>query len=62
MSDAQFEFIRAIDTYKKVNKRMYPTWTEVLEVFRQLGYRKVQPREIDLSGVPESPIENTPAQ
>jgi hypothetical protein len=57
MSDAQFEFIRAIDTYKKVNKRMYPTWTEVLEVFRQLGYRKVKPREVDLSGVPEAAME-----
>ncbi len=57
MNDAQFEFIRAIDTYKKVNKRLYPTWTEVLEVVRQLGYRKVQPRAIDLSGVPEAPLE-----
>jgi hypothetical protein len=57
MSDAQFEFIRAIDTYKKVNKRMYPTWTEVLEVFRQLGYRKVKPREVDLAGVPEAALE-----
>jgi hypothetical protein len=58
MNDAQFEFIRAIDTYKKVNKRMYPTWTEVLEVFRQLGYRKVKPRDIDLSGIPEAPLES----
>lgn len=57
MNDRQFEFIMAIDTYKKVNKRMYPTWTEVLEVFRQLGYRKTMPREIDLAGVPESSIE-----
>jgi hypothetical protein len=49
----QFEFIMAIETYKKVNKRLYPTWTEVLEVIRQLGYRKVHNREIDLKDVPE---------
>jgi hypothetical protein len=32
---------------------MYPTWTEVLEVIRQLGYRKVVAREINLENVPE---------
>jgi hypothetical protein len=30
----------AIDAYKRVNQRPYPTWTEVLEVIRKLGYRK----------------------
>lgn len=56
MSTEQFEFIMAIETYKKVNKRIYPTWTEVLEVMRQLGYRKVKPREIHLDNVPEPQI------
>ena len=42
MTSEQFEFVMAIEMYKKVNKRMYPTWTEVLEVMRQLGYRKVK--------------------
>ena len=31
MTAEQFEFVMAIQTYKKVNKRMYPTWTEILE-------------------------------
>lgn len=53
MSAEQFEFVMAIETYKKVNKRMYPTWTEVLEVVRQLGYRKVAHRDITLENVPE---------
>jgi len=56
MNTEQFEFIMAIETYKKVNKRIYPTWTEVLEVVRQLGYRKVKPREIHLENVPEPKI------
>jgi len=53
MTAEQFEFVMAIETYKKVNKRLYPTWTEVLEVVNQLGYRKVLPRNFDLASVPE---------
>jgi hypothetical protein len=55
MNAEQFEFVMAIETYKKVNKRMYPTWTEVLEVVRQLGYRKVEHRDITM---PTSPSRN----
>jgi len=53
MTAEQFEFVMAIETYKKVNKRLYPTWTEVLEVMQQLGYRKVRNRQIQLADVPE---------
>jgi hypothetical protein len=53
MTSEQFEFIQAIETYKKVNKRMFPTWTEVLEVILQLGYRKVEERNINLENCPE---------
>ncbi len=53
MTGEQFEFVMAIETYKKINKRMYPTWTEVLEVIRQLGYRKVTHRDIHLENCPE---------
>ena len=53
MTAEQFEFCMAIETYKKVNKKMFPTWTEVLEVIEQLGYRKVQARNIKLESVPE---------
>ena len=52
MTGEQFEFVMAIETYKKVNKRLYPTWTEILEIVRQLGYRKVEGRTIKLD-VPE---------
>ena len=53
MTAEQFEFVMAIETYKKVNKKMFPTWTEVLEVISQLGYRKVENRTITLPNVPE---------
>ena len=48
MTDEQFEFIMAVDTYKRLNNRPFPTWTEVLEVVKQLGYRKVAASSIRL--------------
>ena len=53
MTEEQFEFCMAIEMYKKVNKRLYPTWTEVLEVINQLGYRKVEHRTVKMENVPE---------
>lgn len=48
MTDEQFEFLMAIDTYKKANQRPFPTWTEVLEVIKALGYRKVaEPQSLE---------------
>ena len=48
MTSEQFLFIMAIDAYKRVNQKPYPTWTEVLEVIRKLGYRKTCPMTLDL--------------
>ncbi|MHC4337842.1 MAG: hypothetical protein ACYSTG_07850 [Planctomycetota bacterium] len=50
MTDEQFEFLMAIDEYKKRNARPFPTWTEVLEVIKALGYRKVaEPQALEQS-------------
>lgn len=43
-------FMRAMERYKRENRRPFPTWSEVLEVLVSLGYRKVAP-EGDLPGV-----------
>lgn len=48
LNDEQFEFVLAIDTYKRVNGRPFPSWTEILEVVKQLGYRKVEASSISL--------------
>ena len=40
MTAEQFMFIQAVDAFKKANDKPFPTWTEVLEVIRKLGYRK----------------------
>ena len=39
-SVAETEFMAAIQEYKKTSGRMFPTWSEVLEVLRELGYEK----------------------
>jgi hypothetical protein len=48
MTQEQFMFILAIDTFKQVNNLTFPTWTDVLEVVRKLGYRKTMPSELNL--------------
>ncbi len=57
MTAEQFEFVMAIETYKKVNRKLFPTWTEVLEVIEQLGYKKVALRKLKLENVPEAPVQ-----
>ncbi len=49
MSSEQFLFVTAIDAFKRVNNRPFPTWTEVLEVIRKLGYRKTAAMSLDLT-------------
>lgn len=47
MTEEQFDFLMAINEYKRVNRRPFPTWSEVLDVMKALGYRKVaEPRDI----------------
>jgi hypothetical protein len=41
LNEEQFSFVMAMDEYKRSNKRPFPTWTEVLDVIKYLGYRKV---------------------
>jgi hypothetical protein len=36
----EVEFMKAMDDYKRRSGRMFPTWSEVLEVVRSLGYTR----------------------
>jgi hypothetical protein len=40
-TDDEIIFMKAMDQYKRDNRRPFPTWSEVLEVLYSLGYRKV---------------------
>ncbi|HSQ56662.1 MAG TPA: hypothetical protein VLM40_13045 [Gemmata sp.] len=60
-NDDETEFMKAMDRYKRENRRPFPTWSEVLEVLYSLGYRRVaQPTELPGgkrgSGVTPAPV------
>jgi hypothetical protein len=48
LTKEQFMFLMAIQAFKKANQTMFPTWTDVLEVIRLMGYRKTMPSELKL--------------
>jgi len=49
-NDDETAFMKAMERYKRENRRPFPTWSEVLEVLISLGYRKVE-AEGDLPGI-----------
>ena len=53
-SDEEIIFMKAMDQYKRANRRPFPTWSEVLEVLRALGYRKTA-EPTALPGLPVNP-------
>ncbi len=64
-SDAEVEFMNALDLYKRTNGRMFPTCSEILEVIRSLGYEKRanSPAPTTESVPPvESPIQSRSAE
>jgi hypothetical protein len=45
-SKAEMDFMMAMNAYKQSSGRMFPTWSEVLEVLRGLGYEKVSQEQL----------------
>lgn len=45
-SDAEVQFMNAMDDYKRKSGRMFPTCSEVLEVIRGLGYVQLSAAEM----------------
>jgi hypothetical protein len=68
LTKEQFLFLMAIESFKKSNDKAFPTWTDVLEVIRLLGYRKTMPMELTLRNAedwretPNSPSNVRPAR
>ena len=44
----EVQFMKAMDEYKRTSGRMFPTWSEVLEVVRGLGYAKMSTAEVNV--------------
>jgi hypothetical protein len=60
-NDEETEFMKAMDRYKRENRRPFPTWSEVLEVLRSLGYRRVAEPTALPGGKRESGVTPPPA-
>ena len=44
LSGDLLEFVMAVDEYKRVNDRPYPSISEIFEIIHYLGYRKADAR------------------
>ena len=59
MTEEQLDFLSAIEEYKRVNNRPFPTWTEVLDIVLYLGYRRVADvGEFKLTKARQTPVSN----
>lgn len=54
------EFIMAIDEYKRINERPFPSWSEVFEIIQYLGYRKTAPRAEHINTASGSEVLDSP--
>ncbi len=61
ISGELLEFIMAIDEYKRVNDRPFPSWSEVFEIVQYLGYRKVAPQADHINTASGSEVLESPA-
>ena len=43
LSSEELQFIKAIEEYKAKHGKLFPSWTEVLKILKDLGYRKLPP-------------------
>jgi hypothetical protein len=41
LSSEELQFIKAIEKYKSENNKHFLSWTEVLKIVKELGYKKV---------------------
>jgi hypothetical protein len=53
----EMEFMQAMHDYKQSSGRMFPTWSEVLEVLQALGYQK--PVRAPMASAPTSAAPRT---
>ena len=61
-TDAEIEFMHALDDYKRTSGRMFPTCSEILEVLQNLGYRKTEMNapvccQVEVPAVSEAVVE-----
>ena len=46
LSTEEFQFIKAIEKYKAENSKTFLSWSEVLKILKELGYRQHAPQPV----------------
>lgn len=57
ISGELYEFVMAIDEYKRINKRPFPSYSEIFELVKYLGYRKVAERAEHINAPEAAPAD-----
>ena len=57
LSQEELEFVKAIEKYKKAHSQPFLSWTEVLRILKDLGYRKSEQNRR-----PRRPVQKKAAQ
>jgi len=60
-TEEEISFMKAMDEYKRDFARPFPTWSEVLEVLKSLGYRKVAETTAIVQNRAKSTLNNSDA-
>jgi len=55
-TDDRLEFVRAIESWKTSQKKSFPRWTEVFDIFMALGYRKSANPTISAKTLEDDPM------
>ena len=56
LSTEQLEFIKAIENYKNEKKKLFLSWSEVLDILKDLGYQKVAARRSTSTEASSAPL------
>jgi hypothetical protein len=46
LSTEELQFVKAIEKYKAKTGKTFLSWTEVLKIFKDLGYKRMAPRKL----------------
>jgi len=50
LSSEELQFIKAIEKYKSENNKHFLSWTEVLKILKELGYKKTAKKQTVTTG------------
>lgn len=53
LTSEELQFIKAIEKYKSAHNKHFLSWTEVLRIVRDLGYRRSLRQEAPLRTAPQ---------